>query len=69
VPTPVPAPAVPRHGVRRGALNPRDYPDDPIGEIRLSNVDFQHTSQPSVVENVASLVLDRVLENGEPMSG
>jgi polygalacturonase len=51
------------------ALNLRGYPDDPVGGIRLSNVDFRHTTQPSVVENVTSLVLDRVLENGEPMSG
>jgi polygalacturonase len=50
------------------ALNLRGYPDDPVGETRLSNVDFQHTSQPSVVANVASLVLADVLENGEPMS-
>ena len=50
------------------ALNVRGYPDDPIGEIRLTNVDFQHTTQPSVVENVTNLVLDNVLENGAPMT-
>ena len=50
------------------ALNLRGYPDDPVGEIRLSNVDFQHTNQPSIVENVAGLVLDNVFENGAPMS-
>jgi polygalacturonase len=50
------------------ALNLRGYPDDPVGAIRLSNVDFQHTNQPSVVENVAGLVLDDVYENGAPMS-
>jgi polygalacturonase len=50
------------------ALNLRGYPDDPVGSIRLSNVDFQQTAQPSIVENVAGLVLDNVYENGAPMS-
>lgn len=50
------------------ALNLRGYPDDPVGAIRLSNVDFQHTNQPSIVANVAGLVLDDVYENGVPMS-
>ena len=50
------------------ALNLRGYPDDPVGSIRLSNVDFARTAQPSVVENVAGLVLDHVYENGAPMS-
>jgi polygalacturonase len=50
------------------ALNLRGYPDDPVGSVRLSNVDFARTTQPSVVENVAGLVLDDVFENGAPMS-
>lgn len=50
------------------ALNLRGYPDDPVGAVRLSNVDFQHTNQPSIVSNVAGLVLDDVYENGVPMS-
>lgn len=50
------------------ALNLRGYPDDPVGSVRLSNVDFQHTNQPSIVSNVAGLVLDEVYENGAPMS-
>ena len=48
--------------------NARGYPDDPIGDLRLTNVDFQRTTQPSVVENVRNLVLDDVLENGVPMT-
>jgi hypothetical protein len=50
------------------ALNLRGYPDNPVGEIRLTNVDFQQTAQPSIVENVANLVLTNVYENGAPMS-
>lgn len=46
----------------------RGCPDDPVGDIRLSNVHFQHTNQPSIVSNVAGLVLDKVHENGAPMS-
>ncbi|TDV55007.1 glycoside hydrolase family 28 protein [Actinophytocola oryzae] len=50
------------------ALNLRGYPEDPVGEVRLSNVDFRQTAAPSVVENVTGLVLDDVYENGAPMS-
>jgi hypothetical protein len=49
------------------ALNLRGYPDDPVGAIRLTRVDFRHTAQPSVVENVSGLVLTDVYENGAPM--
>jgi polygalacturonase len=51
------------------ALNLRGYPDDPVGGVQLSNVDFGQTAQPSIVENVAGLVLTDVYENGAPMSG
>jgi polygalacturonase len=49
------------------ALNLRGYPDNPVGEVRLTGVDFQHTTQPSIMENVANLVLTDVYENGSPM--
>jgi polygalacturonase len=49
------------------ALNLRGYPDDPVGTIALTNVTFEHTAQPSVVENVSDLVLTDVYENGAPM--
>lgn len=49
------------------ALNLRGYPDNPVGAIHLTGVDFQHTTQPSIVENVADLALTDVYENGAPM--
>jgi hypothetical protein len=49
------------------ALNLRGYPDNPVGAIHLTNVDFQRTASPSIVENVSGLVLTNVYENGAPM--
>jgi polygalacturonase len=49
------------------ALNLRGYPDNPVGAIHLTNVNFQRTAQPSIVENVSGLVLTDVYENGAPM--
>ncbi|GAB1516072.1 glycoside hydrolase family 28 protein [Actinophytocola sp. KF-1] len=49
------------------ALNLRGYPDDPVGAVALTNVDFQRTTQPSIVENVSGLALTDVFENGAPM--
>jgi len=50
------------------ALNLRGYPDDPVGAIHLTNVDFVRTAQPSIVENVSGLTLTDVYENGAPMT-
>lgn len=50
------------------ALALRGYPDTPVRDVHLSDVDFQRTAQPSVVENVTGLVLTDVYENGVPMS-
>ncbi|MBB4909603.1 glycoside hydrolase family 28 protein [Actinophytocola algeriensis] len=49
------------------ALNLRGYPDNPVGAIHLTNVDFLRTAQPSIVENVSGLELTDVYENGAPM--
>ncbi len=49
------------------ALNLRGYPDDPVGAVNLTSVDFARTTQPSIVENVSGLVLTDVYENGAPM--
>jgi polygalacturonase len=49
------------------ALNLRGYPDNPVGAIHLTDVDFQRTASPSIVENVSGLVLTNVRENGVPM--
>lgn len=49
------------------ALNLRGYPDDPVGAINLTNVNFERTTQASIVENVSGLTLTDVYENGAPM--
>ncbi|MFL6144264.1 MAG: glycoside hydrolase family 28 protein [Labedaea sp.] len=49
------------------ALALRGYPDDPVHDVRLTQVDFRHTDAPSVVENVDGLVLHQVTENGQPV--
>jgi polygalacturonase len=50
------------------ALALRGYPDDPVHDVRLTDVDFRHTESPALIENVDGLVLRNVLENGRPMS-
>jgi polygalacturonase len=51
------------------ALALRGYPDAPVRDVTLSNVDFRRTEVASVVENVEGLVLREVYENGVPMTG
>lgn len=46
------------------ALNLRGYADDPIRDVRLTNVDFGKVAKPDVVEYVNGLVLENVYENG-----
>ena len=49
------------------SLNLRGYPEDHIRNVRLTDVDFGHTSAPPTVEYVDGLVLDHVTENGQPL--
>lgn len=49
------------------SLNLRGYPEDHIRNVRLTDVDFGHTSKPPTVEYVDGLVLDHVTENGQPL--
>jgi polygalacturonase len=49
------------------ALSLRGYPDNPVHDIRLTNVDFRHTELPVIVEEVDGLVLREVYENGAPL--
>jgi hypothetical protein len=48
-------------------LNLRGYADDHITDVRLRDVDLGMTTRPDVAEYVDGLVLDHVLENGEPL--
>ena len=54
-------------GTARRGLNLRGYADAPIVGVRLRHVDLGTTSQPGVVEHVEGLVLEDVIENGEPV--
>jgi polygalacturonase len=45
----------------------RGYPDDPVHDVRLTDVDFRHTASPPLIADVDGLVLRNVLENGQPM--
>ncbi len=45
----------------------RSAADIEPGTIHLTNVNFERTTQPSIVENVSGLVLTDVYENGAPM--
>ncbi|HEV2783813.1 MAG TPA: glycoside hydrolase family 28 protein, partial [Actinophytocola sp.] len=47
------------------ALNLRGYPDDPVRDIRLTHVNFQHANQPDIIEDVDGLLLRDVWENGQ----
>jgi len=49
------------------ALNLRGYADDHIRGITLTDIDFGTTSKPNVVEYVDDLILDNVIQNGEPL--
>ena len=55
-------------GTAQRGLNISGYPDDHINGIRLTDVDFGTTSRPDVVEYVDGLVLDNVVENGQPLT-
>jgi hypothetical protein len=48
-------------------LNLRGYADDHIRGVTLTDVDFGTTTKPDVVENVDSLVLENVTENGRSL--
>ncbi|GAB2928859.1 glycoside hydrolase family 28 protein [Nonomuraea fastidiosa] len=55
-------------GTAERALNLRGYPDAPIRDVTLTDVDFGTTATPNVIENVENLVLKNVIANGEPMT-
>lgn len=55
-------------GTAKQGLNLRGYPEDHIRGVRLTNVDFGTTTAPDVVEYVDGLVLDNVVENGQPLT-
>lgn len=55
-------------GTAKQGLNLRGYPEDHIRGVRLTNVDLGTTTAPDVVQYVDGLVLDDVVENGQPLT-
>lgn len=55
-----------RNAVR--GLNVAGYPEAPVRDLRLFDVDLGHTTQPDAVRNVVGLQLVRTVENGAPLS-